>query len=373
MAGNKLAKHKTLAVYDYFLKKVSGANQNHPATVEEIRDELHEVFGDSFERKSIYNDIDTINEYKRMEYGDPEFNWIERKGTNTYVRNYGKDELRKDEVSLIYDAINATPIAGENIANKFKKTWPVYFEEDDSAAFITVAKKNTMVFETMMKKIKSAVKDKNVLKIDYGYKLNDGDPKHVCAEERHISPIGLYYGDSSYYLFAIDNHKYVEAMSRKMSVKEAQVYSLRQFRIDRIDTKVEIRPHETFYDCDVKIVKDKIAGAVNAFASDILMDVIISISGNPKTVIKAYDYLKHEVRVKSIISDGWSNGKIKFAVEVSPSANLYRLFAQLTAFSTDGEDAASGLKIKIEGDNSERLKEEYIKFMDRARENVIFE
>ena len=304
MAGNKLSKLKTLAIYDYFLHNVSGSSSNSTTSTEELRVMLKRMFGDDFERKSIYSDIDSINEYiaykrkynKKEADLDTEFQWIDRTG-NSYFRNFTETDFKADEIGLIYDAINATSIANNKVADKFRNYWPAYLEDYDESAYISVERKTTMVFDTMMKKIKYGIQKKCALKINYGYKLNDDDPRHVCVEERHISPVVLYYEGNACYLFAIDNHRYVEAGQQGLTGDDAARFALRQFRIDRIDTSVEKRPYEKYYSCDKKIVENKISGAVKAYSTGDSITLIMTIQGYPKTVIKAFDYLKHEIYV----------------------------------------------------------------------------
>ena len=369
MAGKQYSKHKTIAIYDYFLRKVSGDERNGSVTVEYLRQYLKDLFGDDFERKSVYSDIAAINDYKRLMNGQTK-DWIELRGKNSYIRNVGPGEFTMDEVHLLLDAVNATPIVDEKIAEKIKKQWPSYFDNDEYVSFIACERqKPTRAFVSLMNSIRRAIKEKTALKIKYGYKLTEKDPANCIEKDRTISPLALYWEENKYYLFAVDNVRYAEAFD---GANEASALrsSLRQFRIDRIGTKVEVLGKSDFIDCDLKYVKEKISGSVDAYSDGNSVNLSMNVEGEPELVLRVFNYLRSEITVKGMINDNWAKGKLTFFIEVSPSARFFALLTNLTSFSENGEPSSEGIRITIEGDSS--FSKAYEAFLDRARNNVCF-
>lgn len=362
MAGKQYSKHKTIAIYDYFLRKVSNDEKSGSVTIEALRQYLEDLFGDSFERKSIYSDIATINDYKRLMIGQDK-DWIELRGKNSYVRNANPGEFTMDEVHLLLDAVNATPIVDEKIADKIRKQWPSYFNNDEYVSFISCDRqKPTRAFVSLMNSIRRAIKTREVLKIKYGYKLTEQDTSNCLEKERIISPLALYWEENKYYLFAIDNVHYKN--DENGDVRAA----LRQFRIDRIGGRVEFLGKEGFIDCDLKYIKDKISGSVDAYSDGNAVNMSMTVEGGPELVLRVFNYLKGEITVKGIINDNWAKGKLTFFIEVSPSARFFALLTNLSSF-TDGE-GQGGVKITIEGDAD--FETAYEEFLKRARTNVLF-
>ena len=364
MAGKQYSKHKTIAIYDYFLKNV-GADENGSVTIEELQRFLNSMFGDKFERKSIYADITAINEYKRLENGTESF--IDHLGKSRYIKNPSSDDLSMDEVHLLLDAVNATPIADEKIAEKIKRNWPAFFDNEDYVSFMACERqKPTRAFVSLMNTIRKAIRHKTVLNIRYGYKLTDKDPSNCIENERRISPLALYFEENKYYLFAIDNEIYEKLEKEEKKDKALLQKSLRQFRIDRISNKVEVLTEEKFIDCDLALVKNKISGAVDAYSEGRTADLEVTLEGDPKLLVKAFNYLRSELNVKGLIYDNWNNGKLSFFIEVDPSPRFFAFLTNLASFSDDGNE----LKIKIGGSGS--LKSAYDDFLGKARENISF-
>lgn len=369
MAGKQYAKHKTIAIYDYFLKKVSNDEKTGAVTVEYLRQYLKDLFGDDFERKSIYSDITVINDYKRLMNGQTK-DWIELKGKNSYVRNVAPTEFTMDEVHLLLDAVNATPIVDEKIAEKIKKQWPSYFDNDEYVSFIACERqKPTRAFVSLMNSIRRAIKDKEALKIKYGYKLTEKDPANCIEKDREISPLALYWEENKYYLFAIDNVYYADKYDGNNEV-EALRSSMRQFRIDRIGTKVEPLGKDKFVDCDIKYVKDKISGSVDAYSDGHSVNVSMTIEGEPELVLRAFNYIRSEITVKGMINDNWAKGKLTFFIEVSPSPRFFALLTNLTSFTEGNGEDDNYINITLDGDSS--FSEAYEAFLNRARGNVLF-
>ena len=63
MANSELSKLKILFIYDYFKNRVSCSGGSESVSVSDLIKYLEECTGCTFERKSIYADINKINEY----------------------------------------------------------------------------------------------------------------------------------------------------------------------------------------------------------------------------------------------------------------------------------------------------------------------
>lgn len=365
MAGKQHSKHKTIAIYDYFATRV-GSDEKSSVTVENIQNYLNELYDDKFERKSIYADIAAINEYKSMISGGDK-DWIEHRGKNQYIRNAAPGEFSMDEVHLLLDAVNATPITDDKIADKIRKNWASYFEHEDYVSFMACERqKPTRAFVSLMNSIRKAIKNKSVLKIKYGYKLTDKDPNNCIENDRVISPLALYFEENKYYLFAIDNDVFEAVSGEEKNRETALKKALRQFRIDRISNKVEAAKGVQYIDCDQSIVRNKINGAVDAYSEGRAVDLAVTLEGEPKLLVKAFNYLRNELTVKGMINDNWSNGKLSFFIEVDPSPRFFSFLTNLASFDDNGEE----LKIKIDG--SKELHKAYEEFLTKARDQISF-
>lgn len=384
MAGNEFGKHKTLAIYDYFRQYVGNGDKENGVTVEDVLAYLRSV--DSryqFERKAIYSDIATISEYRQHVLSSMGKNqkkpWIEKKGKVIYLRNPYPDEFAMDEVHLLLDAVNASPMANDELAKKIKKYWPVFFKNDNYVSFLSCEhKKQSAVFSTLMNSLRRAIKEKRVLKINYGYKLSDEDSKTCIKRERKVSPVALYFTDNRYYLFAID-HAEMEKADPSLSEREAKLFALRQFRVDRIDSQPTTVNNADYIPCEESLVKEHIAGAVDAYSTGDYDDVVMTIRCDPpeggtiekaaELVLRAYNYIRDQIQIRSIIDENWQRGKMSFGVKVSPTSTFFAFLTNLSSFSTfEGYH----LKVTVEPHADKQFKEKYEEFLRNAQANISF-
>lgn len=368
MAGKQYGKHKTLAIYDFFRQRVGNDVKNNGATLDDIQKYLDDVFDDEFERKSIYSDITVINEY-RMKLHPSDKEWIERRGKNSYIRNLDDDDdFTMDEVHLLLDAVNATPIVEERIATKIKKHWPAYFKNDGYVSFLACErKKPSRAFVSLMNSLRRAIKTKEALSIRYGYKLTEQDPRNCIEKERVISPLALYFFENKYYLFAIDHEAYDKAIKTEDD-RKAKSIALRQFRIDRISNQVTFLGGNIYVDCDVDIVKEKIAGSVDAYSTGKSSCIKMTIEGEPELIVRAFNYLRNEISIKSIFNDNWNSGKLSFFIDVSPTSTCFSVLMNLAAFEHGGD----GGDIKITLDSPKEFQEAYAAYLEKTRKSINF-
>lgn len=366
MAGKAYGKHKTLAIYDFFRNKVGTDDKVNGATLDDIRNHLIEVFDDDFERKSIYADIDTINEYRAL-IGQTSKKWIDRKGKGSYIRNLEKDDFTMDEIHALVDAVNASPIVDEKIAKKIKKHWPAYFKNDDYVSFLACAhQKPDITFISLMNSLRKSIKTEQAIKIRYGFKLTDKDPNNCIEKEHKISPIALYYADNKYYLYAIDNDVYA-SFGEEVTEEQAKWESIRQYRIDRISKPTSNLGNDEYISCDVNLVRKKIEGAVDAYSSGKNVDVMITLEGDPELIVRAFTYLRNEIGFKSLLSDRWQSGKLVFFVTISPTPTFFTTIMNLSSFSIKG---ASGVKVTIKA--SEEFQKAYEEFLENSKQRINF-
>ena len=106
MANSELSKLKILFIYDYFKNQVSCSGGNESVSVSDLIRYLEERTGCTFERKSIYADINKINEYVMKSGQTKDDAWIFTEGKK-YKRTELNDEILIDEARLIVDAISA--------------------------------------------------------------------------------------------------------------------------------------------------------------------------------------------------------------------------------------------------------------------------
>ena len=308
MPNTEYSKLKLLYLYHYFRRYVKTEAPGDGTTMADMMAYLNEMTGAEFERKSIYSDIDRINEFARsVGICDETSPWIELDG-KTYKRGEVKGDLTYDEARLIVDAINATDFIDSGLCEKIKEMYPTYFKtgynsivpHDDRQ----VQKKSMYLLNT----IRSAIEDDLVLTFEYGYLVASGIRG---TSEKHVSPIGLDFKKSHYYLIAVDNAA-VEAGQTKND-------AIKTYRLDRM-RRVNFNPAEKYigFKGDREdVLKRYVKTSIDAYSFKGKDDRFVTItlsSDNEKELLKAYTGFSEDMKT-TIISDKISNGSVKFAVE----------------------------------------------------------
>ncbi len=308
MPNTEYSKLKLLYLYHFFRKYVKTEPPEDGTTMADMMSYLNEMTGAEFERKSIYSDIARINDFARsVGISDETAPWIELDGKK-YRRGEIKGDLTFDEARLIVDAINATDFIDSGLCEKIKNMYPAYFKmgyksvvsHDDRQ----VQKRSMYLLNT----IRSAIEDDLVITFKYGYLVAQGIRG---ATDKTVSPLGLDFKHSHYYLIAVDNDM-VNGGTKKQD-------AIRTYRLDRMKA-ASIHPdltYEGFKENREEILRKYLKSSVDAYSFKSKEDrrVTITLScDNERDLLRAYTGFCEDIK-PTIISDKIDSGKITFSVE----------------------------------------------------------
>ena len=102
MANSELSKLKILFIYDYFRNHVSVSGENSAVSASDLIAYLENKTGNTFERKSIYADINKINEYVYSSglTDDPEWIYSDAKKRRLSLIPASAKKLRKCSLNI---------------------------------------------------------------------------------------------------------------------------------------------------------------------------------------------------------------------------------------------------------------------------------
>ncbi|MBQ1247046.1 MAG: hypothetical protein IIX95_03340, partial [Clostridiales bacterium] len=202
MANSELSKLKILFIYDYFKHQVSAMGGRESVSVSDLIKYLEDCTGTTFERKSIYADINKINEYVMKSGQTPDDAWIFTEGKK-YRRTELTDEILIDEARLIVDAISTTTFVDSDLCDKIIKMFPTYFPDGyQKRALYPHYEKMDKRSIFKLNCIRNGIEEKRSLKIVYGYMLGS---ELTEKTDKIVSPMALDWENNCYYLIAIDN------------------------------------------------------------------------------------------------------------------------------------------------------------------------
>ena len=352
MANSELAKLKILFIYDYFKTQVSSSGGKEAVSVNDLIAYLEQETGSTFERKSIYADINKINEYVQKYGQTKDDNWIFCEGKK-YKRSDLKDEILIDEARLIVDAISTTPFVDSDLCEKIIKMFPTYFPEGYQKRtlyphFEKVDKRS--IFR--LNSIRSGIEEKRSLKIVYGYMLGS---ELTEKTEKIVSPMALDWQNNCYYLIAIDN-----ADAKDLERDQALSKALKRYRVDRM-ANVSLLDGSSYIDYKNDRMRDQelksfIGNSVSAYSSDQMTHMGITITGaTRKEVLRAYNAFASKVSDKVRIADDTKleKGVLKISVNTGLAPTLYTDLFELSTFE--------GVEIEIDNEEVCRKYGEYIK------------
>ncbi len=360
MANSELSKLKILFIYDYFKTRVNAFDPNSYVTVNDLIGYLEEQTGTTFERKSIYADINKINEYigktHKVKSGDL---WITTEGKK-YRRNELDGEITTDEARLIVDAISTTAFVDTELCKKIINMFPTYFTRSSGRRVLySHDEKITRRMISWLNNIRNGIERKEAKKIIYGYQLGS---ELTEKNERIISPLTLDWENNCYYVIAIDNSA-AKDLKRDQELSKA----LRRYRLDRVANVLEVS-NAPYIDYESEKLKSQelkrfIDNSVSAYSGDKVILVQLTIKGNTrKDVLKAYgafsSRLNNDNNIHIEDDTKLDKGILKINVKTGHAPTLYTDLFELTTFE--------GVEIEIHNDDICKEYGEYIRKAARA-------
>ncbi len=367
MANSELSKIKILFLYDFFMTKLNPYDFDSSVSMSELLDILEKETGYRFERKSIYSDIDRLNDFMRVsgkiKSGSDDWIYKEKK---RYKVSELDSQITVDEAKLLVDAVNTTAFTDSGIADKIKELYPSYFgDAGNSVSLVRRDHKYSARLTALLNNFRSCINEKCVISFNYGYKLGSAP---AFKEKREVSPLALDWSNNTYYLIAVDNAVYdrIEGSDRPIET------AIRRFRIDRIDSTSFLH-REKFRGfanaaARQKAIDNVIKNSVNAFSSEDVMEVTISLSFKAdaktgsdavpkKEVLRAYNILSDHLNIRRIVSDsGLDTGELTVIAETADVPTFYSYLFQ--AGTVPGIDLSLG-----EGP----VRDKYIVYLENAR------
>ena len=329
MANSELSKLKILFIYDYF-KKNLGVGDLDAVSVSVLIGSLEQMTGTTFERKSIYADINKINEYVQKSGQTTDDSWIFTEGKK-YKRSDLKDEITIDEARLIVDAISTTTFVDSDLCEKIMKMFPAYFSD---------SYRNRMLYPHYEKvdsrsilklnNIRRCIDEESALKFNYGYMLGG---ELTEKTEKIVSPMALDWENNCYYLIAIDNEK-GQSLEKDQNLSAA----LKRYRVDRM-TQLSYTNHK-YINYKSKRIKEQeikrfVDNSLSAYASSRKVPVDLTIIGKTrKDVLKAYgafdSRMRHDIRIND--DTKLDKGILKINVMTGDVPTLYTDLFELSTF-----------------------------------------
>ena len=330
MANSELSKIKILFIYDYFKSRISSSGGKEAVSVSELIAYLEENTGTTFERKSIYADIDKINEYVRLSGQTKDTDWIYTEGKK-YKRSDLTGEILIDEARLIVDAISTTTFVDTEVCKKIISMFPEYFSPNYEQRIlfphdVKLSKKKTY----QLNSIREAIEGKKTLKITYGYELGG---ELTEKSDKIISPMALDWNNNCYYVIAIDN---AEAKKKDLDNDQSLSEALKRYRFDRIAGINDGGEKYIGYKNDklrVQELRKFIENSVSAFSSKTPVTVELAIKGKSrKDALIAYSAfasrLHHEIKVKD--DTKLEKGILEIFVTTGLAPTLYTALFELS-------------------------------------------
>ena len=346
MANSEKSKHKVLLMYDYFLREMNGYDTEKGVTTKGILEYLKSKTGYEFERKSVYSDVNKLNEFVALAgLVPPDTEWIYREG-NTWYRTELRNELSLDEARLIVDAISTTPFTDSGLCEKIEKMYPSYFSGGYKSLVPhdhTVNKKTQLLLNT----IRTCIENREVLLFKYGYPIAGAIR---ATSDKVTSPVALDWENSCYYLIAVDNDEFKNSRDVERS--------LRRYRVDRMRNHSigKIRDYLDLGDEKEMILRRYLRNSVDAFSASDSRTITITLRcEDEKTLLRAYNAFSDDVRTKSFISDRTDRGEMTFVIEAGIVPTLFPKLFMLYTFE--------GVQVEID---DEEVKEKFRGFLKKA-------
>lgn len=357
MANSELSKIKIIFIYDYFKNRISSSGGKEAVSVSELIAYLEDCTGTTFERKSIYADIDKINEYVRMSKQTKDTEWIYSEGKK-YRRSNLTGEILIDEARLIVDAISTTPFVDSDLCEKIVNMFPTYFTEGYRKRILYPHyEKVDRRCISKLNNIRLAIDEKRTIKISYGYKLGN---ELTEKSDKIVSAMTLDWENNCYYLIAIDNVKAQKLIDEGKPLSQA----LKRYRVDRMANIVFV--NDKYFDFKTERQREQelgsfIENSISAFSGSGLTNIGITLKGKTrKDTLKAYSAFASKVsdKIKIVNDTKLDKGILTISVMTGYAPTLCADLFELMIFDD--------VEIEIDNDEICRKFAEYISKAARA-------
>lgn len=327
MARKSMQKQKLLYLCKILLEKT---DESHAVTMKEILNGL-ELYGIPAERKSVYNDLQTLSEFG--------LDVCKTKSTTTkyYI---GSRKFQMPELKLLVDAVQCSKfITTKKSLELIKKIEGLCSAEDAKLlqrqvyVFNRVKAINEKIYYNVDTLHNAITKEKQITFIYTEWALNFGSPEKIIKQPRkegalyRVSPWALSWDDENYYLIAYD----------------AESELLKHYRVDKMEdiqiTEEENQGRNVFEKFDVasysKAVFSMFGGEmteINLSVDNSLIGVIADRFGKDVFVAKE-SASAFSVHFKAVVSPqfyGWLFGlgdKVKISAP-KHVAEGYRSYLQ---------------------------------------------
>ncbi len=283
MAKSQNQKLKLLYIRDFLLEKT---DESHVVTVNDIISHL-DAYGISAERKSIYDDIETLRLYGL------DIIQVRSKKTGYYVANR---DFELPELKLLVDAVQSSKFITH------KKSLALIKKIEGLASAYDAQKLHRQVYVTNRVKVQNEsvyynvdiihdaiVQDRKILFKYFDYSVRKEQIFRHDGGDYKISPFALTWDDENYYMLGFDSdagklkHYRVDRMKR-LSVTDEPRDGKEQFR--SLDMAVYSKKVFGMFSGEERVVKLKFANhLVGAVIDRFGKDVQIIESGNDSFIV----------------------------------------------------------------------------------------
>ncbi|MCQ2515584.1 MAG: WYL domain-containing protein [Saccharofermentans sp.] len=349
MANTENAKLKLLLIYDYFLNHASSDNNDDGVSMQEILSFLNEKTGTDFERKSIYSDIDRVNDFARkVGMVGPTEDWIELVGKR-YMRGDINGEITLDEARLIVDAINTTEFTDSGLCDKIKTKYPTYFRN----GYTPLVSHNNKAIQkplALVNVIRSCIEDQSAMSFKYGYVVAGGIR---AAEDKLVSPVALDFEKSHYYLIAVDNNEVAKGKSKEDSMKRYRLDRMKYYKFELNEKYLSLGKNRD------QIVEKYVKNSFEAYSSNNTERIVLTMRcPSEKELLKAFTGFTENMK-PMIISDKTHDGYIRFSVDTGIVPPFFSKVFQVNLYKD--------VTLKIE---DEAVREKYREYLVAAMNNL---
>ena len=305
MAGTDSTKKKLLYLID-ILKEYS--DEEHPLSANDICTMLKEDYGVDAERKSIYTDLNVLQDYGYD---------IEKVSTPKKGVYLGEREYQVPEVRLLVDAVQAASFISPKKTAELTKKITAVLSENERSLVADKAYKNERIKtgnETIYYTIDAlakAIHEKRKVRLHYiRYMTTSGSTPHRVEQIFTLSPYALVWSDDHYYAVC-NNAKY----DNFMSVRVDRIKSV-DLLMDPIRDCGEFSGYTDGFDV-VDYTQKNFNGfsgettVVELLCSNDLLQTVIDRFGEDVSIREADDD-KFTVAVTAAISDGFYNWVSQF-------------------------------------------------------------